>query len=358
MARRRAGSSTSQSCTSPSTSCSQVRLLLELLAGRAEREADDLEHVAQALRRDPHVVELRHVRRVADRGVERVQLVEPRADDARRVLAERAVRIEPVDRPRLHDVADSTSRSTWPAKFSVVEAARAPGRGARRPRRGASEQRDQAVDARPVGRPAPASGSRSGTRSGRRGRGPRTSASAVSLTSRSSLLWCFLRTAAGSYTSSAARSRREATRIECSCSMSRPSSVPSPELEQLGPAHLHGALAAAAKGASGSILTRRAFAIRSHPSPAHPASPGCGRRTRRRSAAASRRSRARLAVGLRPTARSISAAWLENGGSPSARPAPVPGAVAVERPAAGRVGQHQVEAGVDLGHQVRDPRPA
>ncbi len=67
-----------------------------------QRVPRELEHVAQALRRDPHVVERRLVGRVADRRVELVQLVEPHAHDPRRRLRERQLGVQPGHVARAH----------------------------------------------------------------------------------------------------------------------------------------------------------------------------------------------------------------------------------------------------------------
>src|SRR3954452_2182572 len=70
-----------------------------------ERRPRELEHVAQALGGDAHVVESLGV----TLWVERVQLIEARGHDAARVVPERALRIETLDLARLHDT------TAWPA---------------------------------------------------------------------------------------------------------------------------------------------------------------------------------------------------------------------------------------------------
>src|SRR5205085_2306499 len=87
-------------------------LLRPAASGRprtTEAERGGLEHVAQALRGDPHVVlHLRLVRVESSRG-ERTELPEAHLDYASGVLRERSLRIESLHLPRLHATSPGSS---------------------------------------------------------------------------------------------------------------------------------------------------------------------------------------------------------------------------------------------------------
>src|SRR3954451_11542941 len=97
-------------------------VLRALLGGRAERGCGHLEHVAQALGRDAHVVQLLHSRGIARCGGERAQLVQAHRHDLQGVLGERARRVDALHLARLHAavlaaVTSTASRSRRPVSW-------------------------------------------------------------------------------------------------------------------------------------------------------------------------------------------------------------------------------------------------
>src|SRR3954454_11619444 len=109
---------------------------------RAEaRLGRHLEHVAQALRGDAHVVERGDLLRMERLGDERLQLVEPDADDPLGVVGERAVGLEALDLARLLVVgallaaASASATAAATGSGSGAGAVALAASSARRPRR-------------------------------------------------------------------------------------------------------------------------------------------------------------------------------------------------------------------------------
>ena len=194
----------------------------------AEAAADDLEHVAQSLGGDPHVV-LGARRAPAPAPARRSpQLGEPGADDPGRVGAQRRLP-GPAPRPcapsclsRLRP-ASSRRRRSFFSRLRGRRTGPAPRWRCRCSSRRASIQRRERR-AVALARLSSANSSRNSIATSRSRRSP--SASASALTRFSALRWR-LRGKQGSKTSSAARRRRVATRMSCTRSMSSRSSTPS-----------------------------------------------------------------------------------------------------------------------------------
>src|SRR5215208_2696504 len=195
-----------------------------------EAEAGHLEHVAQPLRRDPHVVLLLDLPGFERLGRERPHLIEPHPDDPGGVLPQGPLWVELLDPASLHSPGASTfasARLTSSDRRSLSAARRrAPTNPSRRALASACSALIRSTRpaipgrsgaARPSANLSSASIATSASR-----RSP--SASATSFTSRRTCL-CSRFGKHGAKTSSAARRRRVATRISWTRSMSSVSST-------------------------------------------------------------------------------------------------------------------------------------